>query len=169
MKMKRRLVKRLGTLVMGLFAVVISTLSHAQESVQDGLQRCSLISDTSARLVCYEQLSGRQHITAAKVVESPAIPPDELGSESLSGRNSKRANAQPVNVRVIKCSNSGRKNAYNTKFIFYLEGGQVWKQISDKRLHFKDCNFSASIVKDYFGYKMQLDDSKKKFRISRIR
>ena len=168
----RRFLKQMRLLLVMSCAIgmsAVSAKSNTPESAQDGLHRCGLINLTSARLACYDQLSGRQNLAADKTIKSAVLPPDELGSESLSSRYKKRAEPEAVNVRVIKCSKSGSKNSNNAKYIFHLKGGQVWKQISSKRLSFKECNFSASIRKDFFGYKMQLEDSNKKFRISRIR
>jgi len=164
MKKKRTFFKPVRTLLVVSFAISVPFLSNADESAQDGLQRCGLIGDTAVRIACYDQLGGRKNPVAAKVITSPTLPPDELGEESLTGRKSKRAAPAPVVVKITKCIKRGG----NQKYHFYLEGGQVWKQISDKRLNFKDCNFSASIRKDFFGYQMQLQDSKKKLRVKRI-
>jgi hypothetical protein len=107
-----------------------------------------------------------EKVITEKAIEQPALPPDDLGAGSLTHRRDKKVEP-PVSVivKVTEC----RRRGGNEKYIFYLEGGQVWKQISDKRLYFKECNFSATILKDFFGYKMLLEDGKKKFRISRIR
>jgi hypothetical protein len=165
MKKKKTFFKQARTLLVASFAIATPSMSNAEESAQDGLQRCGLISDMSARVVCYDQLGGRENSAVEKVTPSPALPPDELGAESLTGHNSKRAEPLPVTVKVTKCSKRGG----NKKYILYLEGGQVWKQISDKRLNFRDCNFSASIIKDFFGYKMHLENSNHKLRVKRIR
>jgi len=60
-------------------------------------------------------------------------------------------------------------DASKKKYAFYLEGGQVWKQVGDKRLYFKDCDFNVTISKDFFGYKMQREGEKSRFRVSRLR
>tara|TARA_B110000091_G_C13739051_1_gene442477 strand:- start:113 stop:610 length:498 start_codon:yes stop_codon:yes gene_type:complete len=165
MKDKRTFFKQSRTLLVVLFAITAPFLLNAEESAQDGLQRCGLIGDMSARLTCYDQL-GRYHNSAtAKVGETIDSLPDEKYLELLTSRNEQLAEPVSVIVKVMKCIKSGGSNKYH----FYLEGGQVWKQTSDKRLGFKDCNFGVSIIKDYFGYKMQLEDSKKKFRVKRIR
>ena len=65
---------------------------------------------------------------------------------------------------MTRCEKDSRK-----KFFFYLEGGQVWKQVSDKKLYFRDCNFDVTISKDFFGYKMQRVGEKSRFRVSRVR
>ena len=170
MKQKRRFFKQAKLLLVVSFAMGVPSLSNAEESAQEGLQRCGLIGDTSERVACYDKLGERENsiaekTIAEKAIEQPALPPDDLGAGSLTHRKDKQVE-KPVSfiVKVTEC----RRRGGNEKYIFYLEGGQVWKQISDKRLYFRECNFSATILKDFFGYKMQLEDSKK-FRISRIR
>ncbi|MFT6271006.1 MAG: hypothetical protein ACJAVV_003845 [Alphaproteobacteria bacterium] len=165
MNEKRTFTKQAGTLLVLLFAVAAPSLSNAQESAKDGLQRCGLIDDASARLTCYDKLGGRKNAAALQVIEQPALAKDDLSLEPLKARSEQKTKPDSEIVKVTKCIRSGG----NKKYTFYLEGGQVWKQVSDKRLDFNDCNFSASIRKDFFGFKMQLEGSKKRFRVSRIR
>jgi len=47
--------------------------------------------------------------------------------------------------------------------------GQVWKQKNEPRQRYKECDFSVTITKDVFGYKMQIDGEGKQIRIGRIR
>ena len=88
-----------------------------------------------------------------------------LGAESLGRKEDKKEEPTAVTARVTKCT----KGASNKKYVFYLEGGQVWKQVSDRRLYFRECDFNVTISKDFFGYKMQREGEKPKFRVSRIR
>jgi hypothetical protein len=157
-----------------LLAAIVSSmpvLSIAEDNLRDALKSCAAFDDGAVRLSCYDRISGRQNEARNPVREDPAVasapvaaPPETLGAESLHRDDEKKVKEPPVAARVIRCTKDVRD-----KYIFYLEGGQVWKQVSDKRLYFKDCNFGVSIRKDFFGYKMQLEDSKKKFRVSRIR
>jgi hypothetical protein len=157
-----------------LLAAIVSSmpvLSIAEDNLRDELKSCAAFDDGAVRLSCYDRISGRQDEARNPVREDPEVasapvsaPPDNFGAETLHRDDEKKAKEPPVAARVSRCSKDVRD-----KYIFYLEGGQVWKQVSDKRLYFKDCNFGVSIRKDFFGYKMQLEDSKKKFRVSRIR
>lgn len=165
--------KQVRALLIVLAAISAPFVSNAEESAQDGLQRCSLLNNSSARLACYDKLSGRASSADAKVIDVPALPNNNQASELMTVPNAQQPkpknerHKEPTSeiVSVTKCSKSGG----NKKYTFYLENGQVWKQISDKRLHFKDCNFGVTIHKDFFGFKMQLEDTKKKFRVSRVR
>lgn len=165
MQLKRPFFKQTIALMIAFFIITTPTLSNAEESTQKGLQRCGLINNSSARLACYDQLGGRKGLAVAKSIEPMALQQDEVSSSLLAKQNTRRAEPVSATLKVIKCVKRGGNN----KYMFYLEDGQVWKQISSKRLNFKNCNFDVSILKDFFGYKMQLQDSKKKFSVSRVR
>lgn len=173
MKQEQTFFKQGILLLVVILAIAAPSLSNALENVSDGLQRCALIGDATSRLVCYDQLGGREDLTAVKLDSPLVLPLDDLSSGSMTERNAQQSKTKPRFepesesdiVKVKKCIKSGG----NKKYVFYLEDGQVWKQVSDQRLSFKDCNFGVSIHKDFFGYKMQLEDSKQKFSVSRLR
>ncbi len=164
--------------LVGMIVLATPSLLFAQGDVSAGLEHCSTIDDATARLACYDELSGRQMPPDVAPAVVPAPPPesppeapaqastgssiDELGSESLSGAPEKEELA--VRATVTKCQKDSRK-----RYFFFFENGQVWKQASDKRLYFRDCNFEVTITKDYFGYKMQRDGEKGRTRISRVK
>ena len=149
------------------------SLSFAADGVLDELRRCASVDDASSRLACYDKLGGRRvsspetivaPATPVAVGESVASPPDDFGAESLRRADGNKDDDVAVIATVNRCVKDARK-----KYVFYLDGGQVWKQVNDKRLSFRDCNFNVTIRKDFFGYKMQLEGEKVKFRVSRVR
>lgn len=173
--------------IAGALVAFLPSLSFAENGAPDELQRCAELSDAASRLACYDKLGGRQPTVsvpvdvpaaspaapaaspaepvaspAASTPEPVALPPDELGSESLRQKKDKPV---LVNAKVIRCT----KDATKKKYILYLEGGQVWKVLSDKRLYFKECDFNVVITKDVFGYKMQREGEKSRFRVTRLR
>jgi hypothetical protein len=164
------LIVAVGIILVGALSSLTPSASLADDSVTDELRRCASVDDASSRLACYDKLGGRQASTPetiaapAEVGESVALPPDELGSESLHQADDKKDEDAPVIAKVNRCVKDARK-----KYVFYLEGGQVWKQVSDKKLFYKECAFNVTISKDFFGYKMQVDGEKYRFRVSRIR
>ena len=151
-----------------LFLLPVVTM--ADSAVDDGIARCALINDASPRLACYDELAGRKDSTPAAVVlpstPSPpaAVPSDDLGAEALGRKEKKDDDEAPVQAKVVRCVKDVRKD-YN----FYMEGGQVWKQVSDKRLFYKECDFNVTITRDYFGYKMQVEGEKSRIRVKRVR
>ena len=69
-----------------------------------------------------------------------------------------------VRGKVTKCQQD-----VNDKWYFYFDNGQVWKQRSNSRLRFPDCDFWVTITEDTFGYKMTIEGEDKQIRIGRIR
>ena len=157
------------TLVLPLIYLLPATAT-ADSAADDGIARCATVNDGAARLACYDKLAGRQDSSPAavalpsKVSPAPVAPPDDLGAEALGRKEEKKDDEAPVQAKVIRCVRDARKDYH-----FYLEGGQVWKQLSDKKLYYKECEFNVTISRDYFGYKMQIEGEKSRLRVKRVR
>ena len=160
----------IGFFLAAAVLLVMPALTVAENSVNDEIQRCASVDDASTRLACYDSLAGRQESTPATVATAAPTntaaqaPPDELGADALRRREGNVENEAPVATRVIRCVKDARKD-----YTFYLEGGQVWKQVSEKKLYYRDCDFNVTISRDFFGYKMQVEGEKGRFRVTRIR
>jgi len=89
---------------------------------------------------------------------------DDIGSETLPKSAREEVEKLEVRAKVSRC-----KKDYRKKYLFYFDNGQIWKQTSDNKLYFKDCNFDVTITQDFFGYKMRLDSEKRQIRISRVK
>ena len=171
-------------IIASLITLAVSSVSYAEEDIPSGLHRCSLIDDASARLACYDAFTGRQApaVKAAAVEPSPSPMPetrpiatpepkqrpgktlDDLGAETLPAAATSKAEKLQVSGTVTRCEKDARK-----KYLFYFDNGQVWRQVSDKRVYYRDCNFDVTVTKDFFGYKMQKDGDKGRIRISRVK
>ena len=77
------------------------------------------------------------------------------------GRGAERRE-EIITGTVIGCRTDARGDTY-----FEFDNGQVWKEKTDSRVGFEDCNFDVTITKDFFGYKMQIVGEKRRIRISR--
>ncbi|MBT8090786.1 MAG: type VI secretion protein [Gammaproteobacteria bacterium] len=157
------------TVLAGMLFLGAPLLSHAEAASPDTLRACSAIDDASARLACYDEAVGRPAPAASTIATPPAETRaektlDDLGAETLPGASRAEDEAIAVRATVTGCKKDARK-----KYMFFFENGQVWRQSSDKRVYFKDCNFDVTISKDFFGYKMQKDGDKGRIRISRIK
>ena len=155
------------TLIVAGLCLTASQCLLADEVPGGEMARCAAIDDATSRLACYDALSGRQVSAAAEppAVSAPgAVPPDEFGSERINKKEEQDEEESEVLAHVTRCVKDSRK-----RFHFYLEGGQVWKQVSDKKLWFRECDFDVTISKDFFGYKMQVVGEKSKIRVSRVR
>ena len=157
------------TLIASMLFLSALPLSHADPTSSDSLHACSAIDDASVRLACYDEAVGRP----APAVNTTATPPpetlaektlDDIGAETLPDTSRSEDEELAVRARVTGCKKDERK-----KYMFFFENGQVWRQSSDKRVYFKDCNFEVTISKDFFGYKMLRDGDKGRIRISRVK
>ncbi|MGB5333844.1 MAG: hypothetical protein WBM64_00980 [Woeseiaceae bacterium] len=162
------------TLLAGMLFLGALPLSHADPVSSEALQACSAIDDASARLACYDEAVGLP-APAANTKATPAEETaaeetaaektlDDLGAETLPGASRADDKELAVRARVTGC----KKDARN-KYMFFFENGQVWKQSSDKRVYFKDCNFEVTISRDFFGYRMLKDGDKGRIRIARVK
>jgi len=150
--------------LLGALFAFSAQLSIADENITDQVMRCAAVDDASLRLACYDKIGGRQDLAPA-IASMPSPPTDGIGSEQLPKKAEQEKEAKgPVLARVNRCTKDAHK-----KYHFYLDDGQIWKQVSGKRLSFKECDFDVVISKDFFGYKMQVDGEKSRFRVTRIR
>lgn len=152
--------------VAGIFAVGPTYVANAES-----LQNCRAIENASERLACYDQLAdASSSAVPADSVEPEATPaattvePAAPVQEGMPETDWKKKEAEEFHARVTKCERDPNK-----KYLFRFEGGQVWKQVSSRRLSFRNCDFDVVVTKDFFGYEMRIDGENSKIRISRIR
>jgi len=100
------------------------------------------------------------------VMSAPPADPeelsDEIGRETVKG-NQTDDRELSVRGRLVNCER-GR----SSKFVFYFDNGQVWRQKDNKRVSWTECNVEVTISKDFFGYKMVRDDDDRTVRIERV-
>ncbi len=104
---------------------------------------------------------------AAATVAGAASDEAEQLPESLGGATYEEASGkQPKTYQghLIEC-----REASDAEWLFVFENGQVWKQTDNKIRRFRDCDATATITKDLFGYKMEIEGVKGKVRVARRR
>lgn len=169
------------------FLVMATMAAHADES--EGWRRCASVDSDEERLACYDRESGRagrsedateqpapapppvateDSITTdsgAKTEEKAAATemPEDFGAEQVKGGESNEQD-RTAWATVTSCE----KDGYN-KYYFFLDNGQVWKQIDSDRLRVKGCDFRILITRDAFGYKLQIDGKGQRTRVQRVR
>lgn len=185
-----------GVLFAIILALGVTTSSRADDAISREMQRCATIDDSTARLACFDELAGRdtpapaaeatapepsaEPVLVAEPATQPSAEPvpvaepapepvaaktlDDIDSETQPRSAGNKDEELQIRARVTRCEKSARKRYY-----FVFDNGQVWKQTSDKRLSYRECDFEVTITKDFFGYKMQRDGEKGRTRISRVR
>ena len=166
-------------------------LSAATSDVVEDLKACARMVERDVRVECYESL-GKQVLgheataqgatvaesaaqpassapvataaTVSAVTEVPTGKPemdDHIGGYQYEEKPSDHPD-NAIQARVVLCQRD-RDKAWHFKF----ENGQVWKQVDRTTLNFQGCYFPVTILKDGFGYKMQIEGSERQIRISR--
>ena len=134
----------------------------ADDNIPEQLSHCAAIEGTSERLTCYDELAGRPVTESNETTDRSAL--DKLGEETLPDYERDSADKIAVEAHITSCKRNSLK-----KLLFYFDNGHVWKQVDNRRLRYKDCDFKVVITKDGFGYKMQPVGEVRRIRISRVR
>ncbi len=131
----------------------------AQADPTEALKVCARLADKDARFACYDELG--QRVLAEDGKATPSLPDDIGGAEF-----EKQAHGQIKEDRgqVTSCQKGG-----DGRWYFYFDNGQVWKEANTGRNRFRNCDFLASVYRDGFGYKMRIEESGKRIRVTRLR
>ena len=137
------------------------------------IKACAEVTDADARLACFDELAARVQREEPAVDPTPAVAaekpeeaslPEHLGGTEFEEQSD---NFETHHQGTITECQKGR----DERWYFIFSNGQVWKQSNKERRRFKDCNFQATISRDGFGYKMEMDMQGKQqtVRVSRVR
>lgn len=149
----------LQTCLVALLAIA-ATATNVVGAVDD-IGACAKIADDKQRLSCYDKAAqDRQRRTETGAAEKSSSQ-QSIDSGVSSGPSSEEFKLQ---AHVSRCEESA-----DGRYYFYLDNNEVWKQTRSYRQRYKDCNFSVTITKDWFGYKMLTNDDERAVRIKRVR
>ena len=152
-----------------VIAMITSTgFAQSMDTIEE-LRVCARITDEDARLACFDRLGEsvlREELAdnrptqeeevqpaAATEAETTVMPLDELGRSK--------------NDQYVGLITSCKKGQYG-KWYFIFDNDQVWKDVNNRNLRFKECHFNATITKSAFGYKMRIEGSDRTIRVTRI-
>ena len=155
----------------GAMLLLISLPSAAQDDsvpLQE-IQQCREHSSAEKRLTCYDQIG-----KAAPVEEMPVVLIDAEAADKATAQADSAQDLEPnvqsggpaddfglpkskddyasFRTTVSRCG-----EANDRRFYFYLEDGQIWKYVGNKRLRYKNCNSPATLSEDGFGFTLQMD------------
>lgn len=127
------------------------------ELVEPDVVEPDVLNSQAAAPVVVEAAVSEPAAVEAAVVET-AQPqstrlPDDLGVEKKEEKKSAETKSYRGHVR--SCG-----QMLDDRWYFVFEGGQVWKQSSNGTYRFRECDFDATITKDFFSYKMKIDGGK---------
>ncbi len=152
------------------------------------LKNCARTEDRNDRMACFESLGKRvleqevsdvppptkpETVVAVLPAAAPTKPatqttqtglPDNLGGPGFGqAAEEKTDEVPPARGHVRRC----RKD-HDDLWHFYFDSGQEWRQNGRGRYRFEDCDFYATISKDFFGYKMEIEGGPK-IRVRRMK
>ncbi|HTT99107.1 MAG TPA: hypothetical protein VMF58_13740 [Rhizomicrobium sp.] len=176
-----------------------SVQAGVRDDVLRAMDQCATIADKDKRLACFDSLSVQ---IKQAIAEGPAAgpmtaeqqkswfgfdfgnlfgsapsqqtTPEKFGSENLPAPPPKPGEApreEPIDSITMKVTDYAL-NPFG-KFVVFLDGGQVWKQIggeADVAKFNKNGNNTVQISRGVLGsYNMQINDSNKVFKVKRIK
>ena len=167
-----------------LIAVFSSLSATAAESddTADRIKACAQIVEEAARIACYEALgketlaedgptgdvvaTGKAERTTAVAATGATVTAATMPATSAPTNVPIKGDRprEEYRVAVSSCQTNNVGDTY-----FTLDNGEVWKLTGGQQLRESDCAFSATLRKDFFGYKMLIDDDRGTVRVKRVK
>lgn len=178
--------KRIGFSAL-LLALLTASPANAQESLQQGLERCASIRNAAERLFCFDSLAAGSPASesapspaarpASPVSSTPVTPPpssnpspparETSASSSDFGLELEKTREGP---QSISSRYDGTFDGWTGETVFPLENGQVWQQVETDRLAFRAERPVITIRRGWFGvYYLKVQGANKQIRVKRIK
>jgi hypothetical protein len=185
-----------------VLAFCIALPAAAQAGLRDevlrAMDQCAAITDKDQRLACFDQLGPqvKAAMAEAPMAGPPTIEqqkswfgfdfgdifgtspgkqttPEQFGSENLPKPPPKEGEPPPPGP-IDSITANVSDYAFNPygKFVVFLEGGQVWRQIEGdtEHAHFRHGDNTVVISRGLLGsYNLQINDSKVVYKVKRIK
>lgn len=151
--------------------------AHSADPIEE-LKTCARMTDREARFACIDNLgqrvlqeeSAEERPTREEAAQPEAVttapetkvqpPPDDLGVAKFG--DDQESKSIKYSGMVTSC-----EKGHHGDWYFTFDNGQVWKEVVDRDLRFKECNFSVTIMKDFIGYKMKVEAFERPIRVKR--
>jgi hypothetical protein len=159
-----------------VFGTVLSAsfAANASADLRDSIRSCSETEDAGERLSCFDRLSSSINEQTDDPVESnarsggPAAENPDTEPASASGaaiESGSFGNENPrIQVKSVACQRDKQG-----EYTFRFDNDEVWRQVGSHRYRLSGCEFSATISRDFFGYRMHIEGDDKKMRVKRVR
>lgn len=134
------------------------------------LQRCGAIEDPEARLRCYDEVANSAGTPQAPPdIEKPRKEPSPQAEAPAEPPAAPQAPADDEGKETFTADVTRCDKGHDGRYYFFFSNGQVWKQVKASRKSYKDCSFTVTVTRDWFGYKMQRDSEERPVRISLVK
>ncbi|HWA04891.1 MAG TPA: hypothetical protein VG819_15335 [Rhizomicrobium sp.] len=170
-----------------------------RDEVLSAMDHCATIADKDQRLACFDQLSSQVKAALAEApmagpptleqqkswfgfdlgdifggtAPSRQTTPEQFGSENLPAPPPKEGEPPPPEP-LESITADVTEYAYTPvgKFVVFLEGGQVWRQLEadSGRANFRRSGNTVTISRGLIGsYNMQINGSNAVFKVKRVK
>lgn len=178
--------ERLILLAMAI-AMPAFAIAAGEETLVASLARCAAIDDDPARLACFDELArdadrvpvAQAPATASEKTEPDAVAgsaapaagtairplTDDVGRGQVGDRSNEDARDEVYTARLAGCEQAGPSE----RMYFLLDNGQAWRQSDSDRLRLEGCGGEVRISRDFFGYKLYIEDEDVTIRVRRVR
>lgn len=174
-------------LAMSVLLSGLSATAAESDDTADRIKACAMIAEETARIACYESLGKEtlaedgntgDGVATGEAESAPAVVTTGAAVAAASApATTVPATSAPTNVPIkgerpreeyrVAVSSCQTNNVGDTYFT--LDNGEVWKLTGGQQLRESDCVFSATLRKDFFGYKMLIDDDRGTVRVKRVK
>lgn len=162
-----------------LICFAMATPINAETDVLEQLKDCARTQNNTQRIACYEGL-GKAVLSAESAAaasetslaaetpdaKNPSVTTEDLPDSIGGGKYARDAGIPKEQFTgVIKTC----KKSVDNRWFYIFENGQIWKQVRHKTIRHKNCNSSATLTKDGFGYIMRISGEDRRVRVRRHR
>lgn len=150
--------------------IASSGFAQAMDTIEE-LKVCAKMTDQDARLACFDELGERvlsEEAADTRPTQEEKVQPESAAEDGTIVMPLPDELGSSKDVEYVGLITSCKKGHYGDWY-FFFENEQVWKDVNNRNLRFKECHFNATITKSAFGYKMRIEDLDRDIRVKRIK
>lgn len=178
---------RICAVAIGLVLAAGPALAADDAAVLRAINQCAAIPDKDQRLACFDKIAPAAETGAPTPVFTPTpgasaspqastpanqqMTPEQFGSESLPAPEPREGESGPIDSITANVT----EYAYTPfgKFIVFLEGGEIWRQLdgdSGRAVFRSNGDNSVIISRGILGsYNLQVNGSNAVFKVRRVK
>ena len=138
-----------------LGAIVGLAAPQTDEELAERLRDCARTEPVENRVGCLQSLANE---TILEENAPPKAPPAKDQSAKSTERRAEKAVIVETREKSITGVLSDCRKSTSGAYLFYLEDGQIWKQVDARKERFRKCDWPVTIVKAENGYRLLLDE-----------
>jgi hypothetical protein len=143
-------------IVLSLATVATMAEPQSDADIAERLRDCARTEQVENRMECLQALANEAILEDNAPPEVLAAKRSPTTAESTDHGDEKAVIAELREASITGVLATCRRSATGA-YLFYLEDGQIWKQVDIHRKRFKNCDWPVTIAKADDGYRLMLD------------